>query len=66
MLVQKFTGAIVKGPLDGKLYRIVNDEDIFCQIESDAWDEMIIKSPIAESKKVERTTSSGVLSVPRR
>lgn len=66
VLIQKFCGAIVKGPLDGKLYRLINDEDIFCQIEADAWDEMILKNPIAETKRVERTTSSGTLAVPRR
>ena len=59
VLVSKFCGAIVKGPADGELYRIVNDNDIFCQISSDAWDQMIIEDPIKKSKEVERTTSAG-------
>jgi co-chaperonin GroES (HSP10) len=66
VLVSKFTGAIVKGPLDGEFYRLVNDEDIFCKITSDAWDRIIPENPIAKGKQIERTTSSGVLSVPRR
>lgn len=66
VLVSKFTGVIVKSPLDGEFYRLVNDEDIFCQITSDLWDHIIPENPIAKSKQVERTTSSAVLSVPRR
>jgi co-chaperonin GroES (HSP10) len=29
IMVQKMTGAIVVGPLDGKQYRLVNEEDVF-------------------------------------
>jgi len=32
VLVTKFAGFIAKGPADGKLYRLVNDRDIFCAI----------------------------------
>ena len=33
VLYAKLTGVQVKGTADGKLYHIVNDRDIFCQIE---------------------------------
>lgn len=32
VMVTQFAGAMVKGPADGKVYRIVNDRDIFCAI----------------------------------
>lgn len=32
VLVTKFAGFLAKGPLDGEMYRIVNDRDIFCAI----------------------------------
>lgn len=32
VLVTKFAGFMAKGPLDGKMYRLVNDRDIFCAI----------------------------------
>ena len=66
VLISKFCGAIVKGPADGEFYRLVNDNDIFCKITADTWDNMITKDPVVTAKRVERTTSSGVLSVPRR
>ena len=36
VLVQKFSGAICTGTLDGKLYRFINDEDVFVQIAEEA------------------------------
>ena len=38
VLVTRFAGFVVKGPLDGETYRLVNDRDIFCAItgEDDA------------------------------
>jgi co-chaperonin GroES (HSP10) len=35
VLITKFAGFMAKGPLDGKLYRLVNDRDIFCGIEDE-------------------------------
>lgn len=32
VLVTKFAGFMANGPLDGKVYRLVNDRDIFCCI----------------------------------
>ena len=32
VLVTKFAGFMAKGPADGKIYRLVNDRDIFCAI----------------------------------
>ena len=31
--ITKFAGFVAVGPKDGKLYRLVNDRDIFCRIE---------------------------------
>lgn len=35
VLISKFSGAMVQGTADGKTYRMVNDRDIYCQIEVD-------------------------------
>src|SRR3990167_5311076 len=32
VLVTKFAGFMAKGPKDGQMYRLVNDQDIFCAI----------------------------------
>ena len=32
VFVTKFAGFVAKGPLDGEIYRLVNDRDIFCAI----------------------------------
>lgn len=32
VIVTKMAGYVTRGPADGKLYRMVNDRDIFCQI----------------------------------
>lgn len=32
VLVTKFAGFMAKGPMDGEMYRLVNDRDIFCAI----------------------------------
>jgi len=32
VLVTKYAGFMAKGPKDGKMYRLVNDRDIFCAI----------------------------------
>lgn len=52
VLISKFSGAIVKCPLTGKLYRICNDRDIFTRIKADVpWDNIIPQDPILRSKK---------------
>lgn len=33
VLITKFAGSMVVGTADGKSYRLVNDRDIYCQIE---------------------------------
>lgn len=35
VLVTKFAGFMAKGPLDGEMYRLVNDRDIFCAITAE-------------------------------
>lgn len=32
VMISKFCGAIMQGPQDNKLYRMVNAEDIFCEV----------------------------------
>lgn len=32
VMVTQFAGALVKGPADEQMYRLVNDRDIFCAI----------------------------------
>lgn len=36
MMVNDYSGAVCVGPLDGKQYRLVNDEDVFVQIAEEA------------------------------
>ena len=36
VLVTKFAGFQAKGPADGKMYRLVNDRDIFCAITEES------------------------------
>lgn len=33
VMISRYTGAILIGPLNKKVYRMVNDEDIFCVLE---------------------------------
>lgn len=35
VLITKFAGFVTRGTLDGELYRLVNDRDIFCKIEEE-------------------------------
>ncbi len=39
VLVAKFSGYMATGPADGKLYRVINDRDIFCAITAEAVEE---------------------------
>lgn len=54
VLISKFCGAIVRGTADGELYRLCNDNDIFCQIEQGELATVIVKNPVAETKQVLR------------
>ncbi len=36
VLITKFAGYALQGPADGKMYRIVNDRDIFARITQDS------------------------------
>lgn len=36
VLIAKFAGYALKGPADGEMYRIINDQDIFAKITSEA------------------------------
>jgi co-chaperonin GroES (HSP10) len=36
VLIAKFSGHMLNGTKDGKLYRMVNDRDIFCRIEEES------------------------------
>jgi co-chaperonin GroES (HSP10) len=36
VLVTRYAGFVARGPLDGQLYRLVNDRDIFCQVAKEA------------------------------
>lgn len=50
VLISKFSGVIVKGPLDGKIYRLCNDEDVFCRLRGDL-SKMMMKDPVTQSKQ---------------
>lgn len=43
VLVTKFAGYMTKGTLDGELYRLVNDRDIFCAITGEQTEETQLK-----------------------
>ncbi len=36
VLLANYSGVLVQGPLDGKIYRMVNDRDIYCKFEDKA------------------------------
>lgn len=50
VLISKFAGVIVKGPLDGKYYRLCNQDDVFCRLKGDI-SQMMIRNPVAQSKE---------------
>jgi co-chaperonin GroES (HSP10) len=43
VLISKYTGVIVHGTADNKLYRLCNDQDIFCAIEVGGLDSVLIE-----------------------
>lgn len=49
VLISKFAGVILKGPLDGKIYRMINADDVFGRLKGDI-SKMMIKDPVAQSK----------------
>lgn len=63
VLISKFCGVIVKGPLNGKFYRIINDEDVFCRLHGDM-SQMMVKDPVTQSKQQggESRTQARILS----
>jgi co-chaperonin GroES (HSP10) len=52
VLISKYAGVIVKSPVDGKDYRLCNDEDVFCRITAESWEEVGVKDPVIKSTKV--------------
>lgn len=62
VLISKFSGVIFKGPMDGKMYRICNDEDVFCRLKGDM-SKMMIEDPVAKSKRMggEAATKASLL-----
>jgi hypothetical protein len=36
VLITKLAGYMAKGPLDGKIYRLINDRDVFCRVTGEA------------------------------
>jgi co-chaperonin GroES (HSP10) len=46
VLASKYSGAIVKGTADGKLYRVCNDEDLFCGLEAGDLADVLIEDPV--------------------
>ena len=51
VLISRFCGAIVKGPRDGRMYRLINDRDIFCQLEN--MEGVVVEDPVVVSKRLE-------------
>ena len=37
VMIARFAGVMLTGPLDNKIYRAVNDRDIHCTIAAEAW-----------------------------
>lgn len=35
VLITKFAGFVARGPKDQRLYRLVNDRDVFCKVEGE-------------------------------
>lgn len=36
VIVTKLAGYVARGPADGKLYRLINDRDVFCRITKES------------------------------
>jgi len=32
VMVTRYSGVMVRGPLDGEIYRLINDSDVYCRI----------------------------------
>jgi co-chaperonin GroES (HSP10) len=39
VMITRFAGAMLTGPKDDKIYRMINDRDIYARISGDAWPE---------------------------
>jgi len=59
ILISRFAGVIVRSPVDGKDYRLCNDEDVFCRITAESWEQVGVTDPLAEPKK-EQASLRGV------
>lgn len=40
VMIARFAGTMLTGPLDEEIYRAINDRDIFVQIDAAAWPEV--------------------------
>ena len=49
VLIARFSGAIVQSPVDGKDYRICNDEDVYCRITAESWEQVKIVDPVLKA-----------------
>jgi len=59
VLISKFAGVIVRSPVDNKDYRLCNDEDVFCRITAESWEQVGVTDPLAQPKQ-EQTALRGV------
>jgi co-chaperonin GroES (HSP10) len=51
VLISKFAGVIVRSPVDDKDYRLCNDEDVFCRITAESWEQVGVIDPLVEPKQ---------------
>jgi co-chaperonin GroES (HSP10) len=40
VMITRYAGAMLTGPLDEEIYRMVNDRDLYARITADAWPEV--------------------------
>lgn len=40
VMITRYAGTMISGPLDEEVYRVINDRDLFCRISADAWPEV--------------------------
>lgn len=58
VLISKFTGVIVHG-VDGALYRLCSDQDIFCGIEADGFEDVVIEERQRDGRASTGTGTTG-------
>ena len=61
VLISKFSGSIVKGTADGKLYRLCNCDDLYCGIEVGELKDVVVEDPLIKDKQTQQllTAASG-------